>query len=52
MAALHLEVMTELLVAVRFAAETKSALIHFHYAMKDERLKHQVKGWILSQKAR
>ena len=34
MAAPHSEVMMKLLVAVRFAAETKSAVGHFHYALK------------------
>ena len=35
-AALDSEVTTKLLVAVRFAAENKSAASHFHYAMKAE----------------
>lgn len=35
-AALDSEVMTKLLVTVRFAAENKSATNHFYYAMKTE----------------
>jgi len=35
-AALDWEVTTKLLVAVHFAAENRSAVSHFHYAMKTE----------------
>ena len=33
---LDLEVMTKLLVAVSFVAESKSAVSHFHYTVKTE----------------
>ena len=35
-AAVDLELMTKLLVVVHVAAENKSAVSHFHYAMKTE----------------
>ena len=46
-AALASEVTTKLLVAVRFAAENKSAASHFYYAIKTEsvEIRADLGGW-------